>query len=36
LEDLKKRHPQLEIVHLTVDTEYDPPEDWYVVGMEKR
>lgn len=36
LNDLKKRHPQLEIVHLTVDTEYDPPEDWYVIGMEKR
>jgi predicted kinase len=36
LDDLKKRYPQLEIVHLTVDTEYDPPEDWYVIGMEKR
>ena len=36
LDDLKKRHPQLEIVHLKVDTEYDPPEDWYVIGMEKR
>ena len=36
LDDLKKRHPQLKIVHLTVDTEYDPPEDWYMIGMEKR
>jgi len=36
LDDLKKRHPQLEIVHLTVDTEYDPPEKWFVIGMEKR
>jgi len=36
LDDLKKRHPRLEIVHLTVDTEYDPPEDWYIIGMEKR
>jgi len=36
LDDLKKRYPQLEIVHLTVDTEYDPPEDWYIIGMEKR
>ncbi len=36
LDDLKKRHPQLEIVHLKVDTEYDPPEDWYIIGMEKR
>ncbi len=36
LDDLKKRHPQIKIVHLTVDTDYDPPEDWYVVGMERR
>jgi len=36
LDDLKKRYPRLEIVHLTVDTEYDPPEDWYIIGMEKR
>ena len=36
LDDLKKRHPQLKIVHLTVDTEYDRPEDWYIIGMEKR
>jgi len=36
LDDLKKKYPQLEIVHLTVDTEYDPPKDWYVIGMEKR
>lgn len=36
LDDLKKRYPQLRIVHLTVDTCYDSPEDWYVIGMEKR
>jgi predicted kinase len=36
LNDLKKMYPRLEIVHLTVDTEYDPPEDWYMIGMEKR
>ena len=36
LDDLKKRYPRLQIVHLTVDTEHDPPEDWYVIGMEKR
>lgn len=35
-DDLKKRYPQLRIVHLTVDTEHDPPEDWHVIGMEKR
>jgi predicted kinase len=36
LGDLKKSYSQLKIVHLTVDTEYDPPEDWYIIGMEKR
>ena len=36
LDDLKKRHPQLEILHLTVDTEYDSPEDWYIIGKEVR
>ena len=36
LDDLKKLHPQLKIVHLTVDTEYDLPEDWYVIKMERR
>jgi predicted kinase len=36
LDDLKKRYPQLKIVHLTVDTEYDRPDDWYIIGMEKR
>jgi len=36
LDDLKKRYPNLRIVHLTVDTERDPPEDWYIIGMEKR
>jgi len=36
LDDLKKRYPQLKIVHLTVDTEYDPPEKWYVIRMEKK
>ena len=36
LDDFKKRHPQLGIVHLTVDTEHDPPEDWYIIGKETR
>ena len=36
LDDLRKRYPQLRILHLTVDTEYDRPEDWYIIGMEKR
>jgi len=36
LDDIKKIYPQLDVVHLTVDTEYDPPEDWYIIGVEKR
>jgi len=36
LDDLKKRYPQLRVVHLMVDTERDPPKDWYMIGMEKR
>jgi predicted kinase len=36
IDDLKKMYPRLQIVHLTVDTCHDSPEDWYVVGMEKR
>ncbi len=36
LDDLKKRFPHLEIVHLTVDTEYDNPEEWYIIGKEVR
>ena len=36
LDDLKKAYPKLKIVHLTVDTEYDPPEKWHIIGMEKR
>ena len=36
LDDLKNLHPNLRIVHLTVDTEHSSPEGWYVIGMEKR
>ena len=36
LDDLEKRYPQLKIMHLTVDTEHDAPEDWYIIEMEKR
>ena len=36
LDDLKNLYPELSIVHLTVDTELDSPEDWYIIGMVKR
>lgn len=36
LDDLKQSNPNLDILHLMVDTQYDAPEDWYVVGMVRR
>jgi predicted kinase len=36
VDDLKRSYPRLNIIHLTVDTQYDSPEDWYIIGMEKR
>ena len=36
LNDLKGLYPNLDIIHLIVDTQYDPPEDWYIIGIEKK
>ena len=36
VDELKQLYPELSILHLTVDTQYDPPGDWYIIGMEKR
>jgi len=36
LDDLKALYPKLKVVHLTVDTCHDSPENWYIIGMEKR
>jgi predicted kinase len=36
LDDLKRLCPGLKIIHLIVDTQYDPPQDWYIIDMEKR
>lgn len=36
LNDLKKEYPQVRIKHLTVDTELDLPQDWFIIGMEER
>ncbi len=36
LDDLKQRYPQLKIIHFTVDTCHDSPENWFVIGMGKR
>ncbi len=36
VDDLKRLCPRLKIIHLTVDTQYEPPEEWYIIGIEKR
>ena len=36
LEDLKDLHPDLNIVHLLVDTTFDLTEEWYVIGETAR
>ena len=36
LDDLKQRYPFLEIIYLIVNTEYDSPKDWYIIGKEIR
>jgi len=36
LNDLKSLYPNLDIAHLTVDTSQDLPEQWYIIGVEKR
>ena len=35
VDDLRQSYPKLEIIHVTVDTQYDAPRDWYVIGLEK-
>jgi predicted kinase len=36
LDDLKQGHPNIEIIHLIVDTEHNNPEEWYIIGKEVR
>jgi len=36
LNALKSLYPNLDIAHLTVDTSQDLPEQWYIIGVEKR
>jgi len=36
LNDLKDLYPNLNIIHLVVDTRHDLPEDWYIIDVEKR
>lgn len=34
--ELKKKHPNLKIVHLTVDTCHNERDKWFIVGEDKR
>jgi len=36
LNELKDSYPNLNIIHLRVDTRHDPPGDWYIIGVEKK
>jgi len=36
LDDLKDSQPDLDITHLLVDTQYDSPEEWHIIGVERR
>ncbi len=36
IDALKKSYPNLNITHFIVDTQYDPAEDWYVTGVERK
>ncbi|GAF75019.1 unnamed protein product [marine sediment metagenome] len=36
LDDLKGLYPNLNVIHFIVDTRSDPPEDWYIIDVQKR
>lgn len=36
VDELQKKFPTLKILHLTVDTCHDNPDDWYVTAKDKR
>jgi len=36
LDDLKGLYSDLSIIHFVVDTSSDPPEDWYVIDVQKK
>ncbi len=36
LDNLKASHPDLAIIHLLVDTRYDPPEEWHIIGVARK
>jgi predicted kinase len=36
LDDLRELHPNLKIIHFTVDTSFDPPEKWFVIDKKSK
>ena len=36
IDDLKKRFPKLEMIHVAIDTEYDSAQEWKIRKIEKR
>ncbi len=36
IDGIKKNNPNLHVLHLTVDTCSDNPEDWHIIGMNKK
>jgi len=36
LNDLKSLYPSLNVIHLIVDTRHNLPEDWYIIGVERK
>ncbi len=36
LNDLKRLNPNLNIIHMIVDTRHDLPEGWYIIGVDKK
>jgi predicted kinase len=36
LDNLKNLYPDLNIIHLIVDTSQDPPEEWYITGVDRK
>ena len=36
IDAIKKKHPNLKIIHLTVDTSCDEMDKWFIIGEEER
>jgi predicted kinase len=36
LDELKQEQPDLKIIHFIVDTRYDQPRDWRIIGVTKK